>query len=130
MSATEKPAPTAAFEHALPQWWVSSADRAGEMISLPWKTLWDASLASQKVYSEAMNRELDLLRSTQERLGKTCQELVGCRKPQDVLALQSALLSDMYEAASAQAKVTAETVEQLRVCMSSAAKDAIEARKV
>ncbi|WP_158537104.1 phasin family protein [Humitalea rosea] len=99
------------------------------MMSLPWKAFWDAGIASQKVYTEALNRELELLRATQQRFGKSCQDIAACRKPQDMMTIQSSLLSEMCEVASAQAKVASETVEQLRGCYTAAAQEAVEARK-
>lgn len=130
MSATARSTTSSPLDTAMPQWWANGANHAGDVLSLPWKALWEAGIASQKVYAEALNREMELLRTTQERFGRSCQEIIACRKPQDMMALQTSLLSEICEVASAQAKVTSETVEQLRGCYSAAAKDAMEARKV
>lgn len=78
----------------------------------------------QKTSSDAYSGEMKALFSSNERLGRSFQELFQCRRPQEVLAAESEILASFLEGASLQARRWTELTQKLQECCAGMARDA------
>jgi hypothetical protein len=78
----------------------------------------------QKKCGDAYSGEMDALFSSNERLSRSMQELLRCRRPPEVLAAESEILATLLEGASLQAKRWAELTQKLQECCAAVARDA------
>ena len=78
----------------------------------------------QKTSSDAYSEEMKALFSSNERLGRSVQELFQCRRPQEVLAAESDILASFLEGASLQARRWTELTQKLQECCAGMARDA------
>lgn len=113
MSATLSSNPALApFENAR-QWWTAAA-------AMPWQRLWEAGIASQRIYADAASQEMSFCFAAQERLRRCCERVSASRRPRDFLDAQADLMATIFETTAQQAKAFEDTAEHLRSCYAAA----------
>jgi hypothetical protein len=75
----------------------------------------------QGAYGEAYGRQMEAMFSANEHFARAAQDLMRSRKPSDVVAAESALMSALMEEAAAQAQAWSELVQKLTDCCTAAA---------
>jgi hypothetical protein len=84
----------------------------------------------QKAYSDACSRQMGAPLATNDRISRLVRDFLGCRRPQDVIAVQSNVAATVLEEASSQAKVWAELTQKVQGCFTAMAREtADELRK-
>ncbi len=90
--------------HALFSWWgMPQAGGEGD-VDGHMRRLQAFATDVQQAYSEAYSRQMETLTTIGERVAGSLQEFLRCRKPQDVIAAEAAVLATLLEGASLQAK--------------------------
>jgi hypothetical protein len=72
-------------------------------------SLWNAGLASQRIYGEALSREFELMRASQMRLGEAARHVAGSRDADGLAKAQSALRKACEAGVSAQLELLGKT---------------------
>lgn len=78
----------------------------------------------QQTSSDAYNEEMKALFSSNDRLGRSIQELFQCRRPQEVLAAESEILASFLEGATLRARRWTELTQKIQECCAGMARDA------
>ena len=121
-----KDAMTAGIEkmNALIAWWglpATNASGAVERHMQRWQTF---AKDLQKAYVDAYSAEVTAAFDGNDRLGRSFQELLQCRQPQEFVAAESEIFALLLERASLRAKRWAELTEKLQDCCATMARDA------
>jgi hypothetical protein len=110
--------------NALIAWWGLPAVSGDGAMERQMKRFQQFASDLQKTSSDAYRGEMDALLSGNERLGRSVQELLRCRRPQEVLAAESEILASFLEGASLRARRWAELTQKLQECCDGMARDA------
>ena len=117
MSKSPQAAPqTPSAEATFPHLWLNGATGAGEFFAVPWRSLSEAALESQKVLSEAVTGQLNALQSAQERLNHDYMDLLACRKVQELPAAWASISASCLDIAADQARAASGVADRLRGC--------------
>ena len=110
--------------NALFTWWgVPNSYENGD-IDTQMKRLQACASDLQKSYSDACGRQMQALFAANERLAGSLQELVRCRKPQDVIAAELNILATLLEGALVQTKAWVELTKKVQGCCAAMTRDA------
>lgn len=101
---------------ALPFGWSDGAAWPDAMLNVPWQTSYRTMLEAQKIMGEAFIRELDVLGAAQTGYGKGLEDVLSCRRPQDLPAAYASLMTVLLEAMARHAEVSAAYASRLRQC--------------
>lgn len=110
--------------NALVAWWGVPAAAGNGAMDRQMKRFQQFASDLQKTSSDAYSGEMKALFSSNERLGRSVQELFQCRRPQEVLAAESEILARVLEGASLQARRWTELTQRLQECCAGMARDA------
>jgi hypothetical protein len=86
-------------------------------------SLWNAGLASQRIYGAALSREFALMRASQMRLGEAARHVAASRDADGLAKAQSALWKACEAGVSAQLELLKETGRELRLCYTAPASE-------
>jgi hypothetical protein len=112
--------------NALLAWWgVPSAAVNGE-IDAQTKRFQQFVADLQKTCGEAYSGQMDALLTNNDRLMRAFQGLLSSRRPQEVVAAESDILSTFLEGASLHAKKWGEVTQKLQDCYAAMARAAAE----
>jgi hypothetical protein len=91
--------------NALLAWWGMPTDDESGTIDAQAKRLQLFTANLQRAYGDACSRQMETQFKANERLSRSLQDFLRCRKSQEVAALQSDLLATLLEGASRQATI-------------------------
>jgi hypothetical protein len=109
--------------NALVAWWGVPAASGDGAMDRQMKRIQQFASDLQKTSSDAYSGEMNALFKSNDRLGRSFQELIRCRRPQEVLAAESEILASLLEGASLQAERWAELTQKLQECCAGMARD-------
>lgn len=110
--------------NALIAWWGVPVTNGNGAIEHQMKRFQQFAADLQKTCVDAYGGEMDALLGSNDRLSRSIQELLRCRRPQEVLAAESEIVATLLEGASLQAKRWAEVTQKLQDCCTVMARDA------
>ncbi len=110
--------------NALIAWWGVPAANGNGAMDGQMKRFQQFVSDLQKTSSDAYSGEMKALFNSNDRLGRSVQELFQCRRPQEVLAVESDILASFLEGASLQARRWTELTQKLQECCADMARDA------
>jgi hypothetical protein len=109
--------------NALIAWWGIPPANGNGAIDRQMKRFQQFASDLQKTCADAYSSEMDSVLSSNGRLGRSFQELLQCRRPQEVLAAESEILATLLEGASLQAKRWTELTQRFQECCAAMARD-------
>jgi hypothetical protein len=112
--------------NALLSWWGISNDTGNENIEVQMKRFQVFASDLQKAYGDAYCLQMEALFTANERLGRSFQEFLHCRQPQEVIAAESSILATILERASLQAKPWIDLTEKVQDCCAALAREGAE----
>lgn len=70
----------------------------------------------QSAYGDAYRHQIETMFTANERLARSLQGLLHCRKPHEIIAVESNILATILEGASLQARIWADLVQKAQDC--------------
>lgn len=110
--------------NALIAWWGFPAAGGDGAIDHQMKRLQQFASDMQKIYGDAYKDELDTLAGSNDRLGRSFQDLLQSRRPPELLAAESEILATLLEGASQRARRWSELTQKIQECCAGMARDA------
>lgn len=108
---------------ALFSWWGLSNEDARESLSSRLKRLQTLTSDLQSIYAEAGSEQTAAALAANDRILRSYQDLVQCRRPADVLAAQGAIFATLLEEASRRTQAWADVTQKVQECCASAVRD-------
>jgi hypothetical protein len=109
--------------NALTAWWGIPAAGNGA-VDRQMKRFQQFASDLQKTCADAYSGEMNALFSSNDHLGRSFQELLQCRRPQDVMAAESEILATLLEGATLQTRRWAELTQKLQECCAAMVREA------
>ena len=108
---------------SLLEWWgVQGNHTVGERI----KRFQELTAGLQQAYSEAYADELNALNAANDRLAKSVQGLLRCRKSDEFFSAQMDIFAGLMESASRQVTTWSELSRKIQQCCTTVASEAAE----
>lgn len=104
-------------------WWGVQGNQA---VSERIKRFQELAAGLQHAYSETYAEELDALTATNDRLAKSVQGLLRCRKSDEFFTAQMDIFAGMMESASRQVTAWSELGRKIQRCCTTVASEAAE----
>lgn len=108
-------------------WWgLSDGDSAGKLDG-HFKRFGTFTSDLQKVFGDTYGAQMRTLLGVNERIGRSFQEFLKCRQPQDVIAAEASVLASILEETSLQAKTWLELSQKVQECCAAMARESADA---
>lgn len=98
-------------------WWSIGSEPFDTMMTASWGTPCRTMLETQKIMSEALIREFDVIGSAQDGCRKEFSDVLSCRTPQGLPAAYAGLAAALFRAMATQAEVNAAYARRLQQCL-------------
>lgn len=97
-------------------WWgLSGADSAGKLDG-QFKRFHAFTSDLQRAFGDTYGAQMSTLLGANERIGRSFQEFLKCRQPQDVIAAEASVLAAILEETSLQTKTWLELSRKVQEC--------------
>lgn len=108
---------------ALFAWWGLSNEDARENLSSRLKRLQTLTSDLQSIFAEAGSEQTEATLAANDKILRSYQDLVQCRRPADVLAAQGAIFATLLEEASRRTRAWADVTQKVQECCASAVRE-------
>jgi hypothetical protein len=112
--------------NALLAWWGVPSTAVNGEINAQTKRFQQFVTDLQKTWGDAYSGQMDALLANNDRLMRSCQGLLSSRRPQEVVAAESDILTAFLEGASLHVKKWGELTQKLQDCWAAMARAAAE----
>jgi hypothetical protein len=110
--------------NALFAWWGIPKSSGNGTIETQMKRFQTFAADLQKTFGDTYSQQMRTLFASNEQLGRSLQELVRCRKPQDLIAAESKILAIFFDGISRQAKSWIELTQKVEDCCATVTRQA------
>ncbi len=112
--------------NALMSWWSVPGAGGNQEIDAQISRFQRFSSRLQQACSDTCSRQMEAALSANDRVARAFQDLARCRRAEDVITAESAILATLFEVASRQAKTWIELTQKLQQSCVAMAREAAE----